>query len=123
AAFLSIFVDPLERRFGLPRAAGAALTLLVVGGLLAGLVALAWPTLRDQLRLIREQLPTFLAQAEATLAGVVEDVGGRLGNGEVTLDDVGQEIGARVPQVVGHALPIVGSVAGAVGGAVLVLFV
>ncbi len=123
AAFLSIFVDPLERRFGLPRAAGAALTLIVIGGLLAGLAVLAWPTLSEQLRLIRLQLPAFLAKTEAAIASVVEDVAGRLGNGDMTLEDVGHELGERVPQVVGRAIPIVGTVAGAVGGAVLVLFV
>ena len=75
---LSGGVDMLVKRVRMRRGIAAVLITLVFFGLLAGLGALLAPTLRDQTRDLKQQLPraldrfeTWLTSSEAELAGAI----------------------------------------------------
>jgi predicted PurR-regulated permease PerM len=64
ASFLSIFVDPLQRRFGMRRSLAGPLVMVGFFAVLGILLFLAWPTLASQLATVSRQLPEAIGNAE-----------------------------------------------------------
>jgi predicted PurR-regulated permease PerM len=122
ASFLSIFVEPLHDR-GISRAVAAPALLILLTALFAGLFAVAWPTLREQFDLIHEQLPPAMANVQSWFEGRVASVAGTLGENEV---EVQQQLRTRmrteVSGLIGGAMPLLNTAAGAISGLFLVLF-
>lgn len=122
ASFLSIFVEPLHEK-GVSRAISAPVVLVLLTAVFAGLAVLAWPTLREQFILIQEQLPPALEGVqdwfEQQLAAVAVTFGDEEGA-------VGREFRTRVSTeltgIVGGAMPLLNTAAGAIAGFFLVIF-
>jgi predicted PurR-regulated permease PerM len=121
ASFLSIFVEPLHDR-GVKRAIAAPLVLLIMLLAIAGLFVIAWPTLREQIIIIQDELPQALDSFEnwvrAQLTVITGSVGGDADNLEAQLRE-GLDTG--VTGLIGGALPLLNTAAGAVSGFVLVV--
>jgi len=115
ASFLSIIVEPLERR-GVKRAISAPLVLLLLLALFAGLFALIWPTLSEQFTLIRRELPAAIASAQTWFEKQMSSL---------SAAPVGQPerkpIAISVSTMLGGTLPLLNSLFGAITGTVLVL--
>jgi predicted PurR-regulated permease PerM len=122
ASFLSIFVDPLQRRLGFPRATAAVAVLLVVLGSLAGVGFLAWPTLGEQFELLREQLPRVVDQVGLWVQRQFRAVAGEFGVPPDGMDAIRERLSAEAGAIIAGALPLLNTVVGAVTGFFLVLF-
>jgi predicted PurR-regulated permease PerM len=122
AAFLSIFVDRMQQ-FGAPRAVAALTVLVVVVGGLIGAVMLAWPTLQDQLAVIRMRLPEAVGEVTTWLERQYEAITGELGqpDGRIT-DQLRVRMEDELAGVVAGALPLLNTVVGAVAGFFIVVF-
>lgn len=122
ALFLSIFVDRLEA-LGVPRAVAAVLVLFVLLALLGGLFFLSWPTLRDQLMVIRRELPEAVADVERWARAQYMAVTGEVGRPRPELAEQLQDrLGREAVDIVAGALPLLNTVVGAVFGLFVVVF-
>jgi predicted PurR-regulated permease PerM len=123
ASFLSIFVEPLHRR-GVSRAVASPGVLILFLLVFAGLGVLAWPTLREQFVLIQQQLPQAVEGVQLWFEEQLAAVAGALGDEEGVL--VGDELRTRVTTelggLVGGAMPLLNTAAGAISGMLLVIF-
>mgnify|MGYP001190342076 CR=1 FL=1 len=119
--FLSFFVDQLEE-VGFPRALAAILVMLALLGVLVGLGALAWPTLKAQFITIRRELPAALSDVERWLRTQYQAITGQVGapNGQVVAQ-LQDRLGREVANVVAGALPLLNTVVGAVAGLLIVV--
>lgn len=121
AAFLSIFVDRLER-LGAPRVVAVMTVVVVTIALSVGLWALTWPTLREQLSVIREQLPRALAEVGAWLQEQYEAATGEFIEAEPELwERFRSRASEELAGIVGGALPLLNTVVGTVAGTLVVL--
>src|SRR5690606_14624348 len=68
ASFLSLFIDPLEARFGWRRSVAGPLVLLLLVLVMGGMLILAWPTLAAQLSQVSRDLPEVIGNAESWLS-------------------------------------------------------
>ena len=120
--YLSFWVDLLVDRVGLRRGIAAPLVLLLSVALLVGLFALLWPTLKDQLSTVREQLPRALERVSDWARGVFSSMGAE---GVTPSVDVEQQLQQRLRQeaggIVGGALPLLNTLVGALFGIFVVL--
>jgi predicted PurR-regulated permease PerM len=122
ASFLSIFVEPLHDR-GVKRVIAAPLVLLVLTLVMTGLFLLAWPTLRDQFLIIQEQLPPALDRAQRWLRAQAATVTGVVGADAGELEDeLRTRMGSELSGMIGGALPLLNTAAGAISGFFLVVF-
>lgn len=127
ASFLSIAVRPLER-LRIPRLVAAPVVFLIWLGSLAGLVALVWPLMQEQLGMLRQQLPDAISKLLSWIEGSLTAINSEIGEPSETGDgtDFGEQFHdgiARLAQrLVSGALPIVGTVFGALGGVLVILF-
>ncbi len=120
--YLSFWVDLLVDRVGVRRGIAAPLVLLLSIALLVGLFLLLWPTLKDQLSTVREQLPRALERVSDWARGVFSSMGAE---GVAPDVDVEQQLQQRLRQeaggIVGGALPLLNTVVGAMFGVFIVL--
>jgi predicted PurR-regulated permease PerM len=122
ASFLSIFVEPLHRR-GVSRALSAPLILVLITAIVAGMFVLAWPTLREQFFLIQQQLPPAIDRLQGWIEAQVEALTGSLGEPGVAMEhQLRTRVGSEFTGLVGGALPLLNTAAGAVFGFFLVVF-
>jgi len=122
ASFLSIFVDWLEAQ-GVPRWAGALVVLAALAVLGAAGCVLLWPTLRAQAIQLQEQLPPALAEIGARLEQQSAARPGQFGAPAESLEErVRERVMAELANLLTGALPLLNTVIGAVGGALIVFF-
>lgn len=123
ASFLSLVVDPLEKRLGLRRAIAAPLALATIIALFAILVAFTWPILQEQFGTVRTQLPAAMERAQDWTSEHVSSLTGSLGPAG---DDVQERMRARATEefadLIGGTIPLLNTVLGAMTGLVLVVF-
>lgn len=122
ASFLSIFVDPLQQRFGMRRALAGPLVLLVFFAILGTLLFLAWPTLATQLATVSRQLPEAIGNAEEWLAQQFRTLFGRGRAGEAVEAEVRSRAAVEFAELVGGTIPLLNTVIGALTGLLLVTF-
>jgi predicted PurR-regulated permease PerM len=122
ASFLSIFVEPMHER-GLSRTVAAPLVLITLVAIFTALGLLAWPTLREQFHLIQEQLPRAIDDAQQWFEGQVEAVAGTLGDTDGTMqEELRTRMSTEMTGLIGGAMPLLNTAAGAISGFFLVLF-
>jgi predicted PurR-regulated permease PerM len=120
AAFLSVFVDRLEK-LGAPRSVAALTVMVLALGLLAGIWALSWPALQDQIALVREELPAAAADFGVWLQDQYDAVTGEFGDAAMWAE-LQERVSHQLTGVLAGALPLLNTAAGAVAGALIVLF-
>jgi predicted PurR-regulated permease PerM len=123
AAFLSIFVDRLQR-IKVPRVVGGPLVLLAFLGLIVGLGAAAWPMLRDQVSELGETMPQMIERAGDWVSQQYSAMAGRLMDTDApraTLD-LREQLREGVTPLVRGAIPVLGSIGGAIVSGLVVLF-
>jgi predicted PurR-regulated permease PerM len=121
ASFLSIFVEPLNDR-GVKRAIAGPLVLLILLLGVVGLFVVAWPTLREQFMLIQDELPRTIDAAEDWLREQLAAVTGSMGGDAADIEQQLREgFGGEVSGLIGGALPLLNTAAGAISGLVLVI--
>lgn len=121
ASFLSIFVEPLHER-GVSRAIAAPLVLLILLLMLIGLSVLAWPTLREQIVIIQQQLPPAIDALEAWFRQQLTLITGSVGRDADDLEDqLRDSFDTGVTGLIGGALPLLNTAAGAISGFVLIV--
>lgn len=122
--FFSAFTGWLEKRGGLPRLVALGLVLLALTGLTVGFWILLWPILSEQLSTVGRDLPQVAQQATEWVQAQYRSVAGEVG---ATGSDVEEEVRSRlsdqVGSLLGGAMPILNSVAGALTGLLLVLVI
>jgi predicted PurR-regulated permease PerM len=122
ASFLSIFVEPLHDR-GVSRALSAPLVLVGIVVLFGLFGVLAWPTLHGQFDVIQERLPPAVDSAINWIEDRVAGVSGALGEpGEAVESEFRTRMTTEMTGLVGGALPLLNTAAGAVAGFFLVIF-
>ncbi|CAN5890812.1 AI-2E family transporter [soil metagenome] len=122
ASFLSIFVEPLHDR-GVKRALSAPLILIIMIAVAVGLFMLAWPTLRDQFDVIREQLPPAIEGVQHWFEQQVAAVAGTLGDQDGAVErQFRSRMGSELSGLVGGAMPLLNTAVGAISGFFLILF-
>lgn len=118
AAFLSIFVDKLER-WRVPRFWSAIGVTLGLIGILTGIWLLVWPTLGEQFELIRQQIPQSIDRvnnwAQRHLSGVT-------GMQNPVKQIQGGIAGDQVIALASGALPIFHTVLGGISAVFLGIF-
>jgi predicted PurR-regulated permease PerM len=120
-------VSWLERR-GVPRILGTLGLVLAFFGVLVGLGLLIAPRVGEQVQEIQQQLPDAVRQAEQWLHGQhgwVEQIVGPISGGQATQGTSAgprETLAQRVAGLAGHFFTIFSSVAGAVGSAVVIVF-
>ena len=122
AAFLSIPVGLLER-LRVPRVIAALISALGVIAILAGLIALAWPTLAEQLGIIRARLPEALLQLVEWGQRLFLRVAGELGDPDPeTIQELRDGLMEQFGALVVGALPVLNTFFGAIAGAAVAFF-
>jgi predicted PurR-regulated permease PerM len=122
ASFLSIFVEPLHER-GVSRALSAPLVLILFTALFAGLGVLAWPTLQAQFILIQEQLPPAIEGVQRWFELQLATLAGTLGDDEGAVSEqLRSRVTTELSGLVGGAMPLLNTAAGAISGFFLVIF-
>ncbi|HEX6938979.1 MAG TPA: AI-2E family transporter [Longimicrobiales bacterium] len=122
ALFLSIFVDRLEAA-GFPRAFAAVLVLVVLLTVVGALFLVAWPTLREQLLVIRRELPQAVGGVEAWFRAQYTAVTGEVGRPRPELAaQLRDRLGREAVDIVAGALPLLNTVVGAAFGIFVVVF-
>jgi predicted PurR-regulated permease PerM len=122
ASFLSIFVEPLKER-GVSRAVSAPLVLVIITLSFAALFVLAWPTLREQFAMIQQELPPALSRVQAWIEEQVAALTGTLGEpGAAVEEQLRTGMGTQVTGLIGGALPLLNTAAGAIAGFFLIIF-
>jgi predicted PurR-regulated permease PerM len=122
ASFLSIFVEPLHDR-GMSRAISGPLVLITIVVLFGVLGVLAWPTLTEQFEVIRERLPRAIESAVEWLEERAVGISGALGEpGEAVESEFRTRMTTEMTGLVGGALPLLNTAAGAVAGFFLIIF-
>jgi predicted PurR-regulated permease PerM len=122
ASFLSIFVEPLKER-GVSRAVSAPLVLVIITLSFAALFVLAWPTLREQFAMIQQELPPALSRVQAWIEAQVAALTGTLGEpGAAVEEQLRTGMGTQVTGLIGGALPLLNTAAGAIAGFFLIIF-
>ncbi|HEX6135959.1 MAG TPA: AI-2E family transporter [Longimicrobiales bacterium] len=120
ASFLSIFVEPLQKR-GISRAVSAPLVLILLVGVFVLFFLLTWPTLRAQFAMIQQQLPPAIdaiqAWIERQLAGILTTVGATEEIERALRSRMSTELGG----LIGGTLPLLNTALGAVTGFALVV--
>jgi predicted PurR-regulated permease PerM len=120
--FLNVCARPL-RALRVPHVLAVPIAFVMWLGLLSGLVALAMPVLRDQVELLRDQLPQAISKLLATLQSMVAGVTSELGEPPTDLmSELGSEAGRLTRGLISGALPVLGSVVGALGAVVVIAF-
>jgi len=121
AAFLSIFVDRLER-FNAPRTVAVMTIVVATLGLLLGAWMLTWPTLQQQAAVIREQLPQALTEIAVWIQSRYDMATGELINAEPQFwEQLRARAGEELAGLVGGALPLLNTVVGAVASLLVVI--
>jgi predicted PurR-regulated permease PerM len=121
ASFLSIFVEPLHR-VGVNRAISAPLVLIVILLAFAALFVMAWPTLREQFELIREQLPPTIENVQRWFEEQVAAIAGTLGDEEGAVQrQLRTRMSSEFSGIIGGAMPLLNTALGAISGFFLVL--
>lgn len=122
ASFLSIIVGWLEK-VGIPRGLAAPVVLLSVVALIGGLFYLAWPALREQLMIVQRQVPEAIGDVERWFERQYQGITGQFGEPDQALvEQIRQRWEAEAGRVVGGALPLLNTLAGAVAGLFIVVF-
>ncbi len=122
ASFLSIFVDWLEAQ-GVSRLVGALVVLVALAVLGAGGGVLLWPALREQAVQLQEQLPPALAEITAWFERQYMALTGQFGAPVEPIEErVRERVMAEAANLLTGALPLLNTVIGAVGGALIVFF-
>src|SRR5690606_23883018 len=114
ASFLSLFISPLETRFGWRRSVAGAAVLVVLILISGGLLVLAWPTLAEQMSQVSRDLPGVIGQAEAWLSGQFRAITGTFGaTGEVVEERLRYRAASELADLVGGTIPLLNTVLGA----------
>jgi predicted PurR-regulated permease PerM len=122
AAFLSIFVDRLQR-IKVPRVVGGPLVLLAFVGIIVGLGAAAWPMLRDQLSELGDTLPQALERAGDWIGRHYAELTGRLMDGERSFAiDLREQLSNAATQLVRGVMPVLTSIGGVIISGLVVIF-
>ena len=123
ASFLSLFIDPLEARFGWRRSVAGPLVLLLLVLVMGGMLILAWPTLAAQLSQVSRDLPEVIGNAESWLSNQFRSLFGMFSaTGEVVEERVRYRAAEELADLVGGTIPLLNTVLGALTGFVLVTF-
>lgn len=122
ALFLSIFVNPLVR-WGVPRLLAVLFVILALLSVAAFLGWLIWPTLREQVNLVRVELPGALEDVATWVQARYREITGEVdvGVSEAGLTD-GVQAGTRevVGRIMAGALPLLQTATGIFVGVFLV---
>jgi predicted PurR-regulated permease PerM len=123
AAFLSVFVDPLHRHLKIPRVLAVLAVMLTLIAALAGLVWLAYPSLQEQVPLIRRELPEAFDRIRDWIGTRYQQLTGEFGEPDIELEDtLRQRLLEEGGAIVGGALPLLTTFAGAIAGVLIVIF-
>jgi predicted PurR-regulated permease PerM len=114
---LSAGTTRLERR-GVPRAVGAALTLLGGLSVLAGILALVIPTLIDQVNAFVDDVPAIVHDLESTIGDITGDRPSEVGD---SIQEFLQRYTDKPERLIGPITSIGFSVAGVFGALILML--
>jgi predicted PurR-regulated permease PerM len=121
--FLTVFVDRLVA-WGVPRAAGVGGVLLALVVVVAGFSVVVWPTLRDQLTVLGQELPGVVEEVRGLAEAQYRGLTGRVGEPATDLEDqVRSGLAAQLGAIVGGAIPVISTALGALAGALVVLAV
>lgn len=122
ASLLAIPVGWAER-LGLPRSVAAPIILLLAIGLLILAATALWPTVREQLSVVRADLPAAVDQLGRWAERQYQIMTGQLGRPDDKLVEMArQRATAEAAGVIGGAIPLLNTLAGAVFGVFVVLF-
>jgi predicted PurR-regulated permease PerM len=122
AAFLSVFVDPLHR-IGVPRVLAVLTVLLGLIGLLVGVGWLAYPSLQEQVPIIRREIPEAFEQVRQWLLTQYQNLAGEFGEPDPDIQDtIRERVLEDIGTIIGGALPLLTTFAGAVAGLLIVIF-
>jgi predicted PurR-regulated permease PerM len=121
--FLSVFVDRVEQ-WSVPRPAALAIVLVALVALAWTFLLLVWPTVREQMTMLGQQLPEAVEGAGRWLREQGRTLSGHVGEPANDLED---ELRARMREqtgtIIGGALPIINTALGAIAGVLVVLAV
>ena len=120
ASFLSIFVDRLDDH--MPRWTATLLVFLTWLGLIVGFFFLVWPSLQDQVALVRREVPQIIQQVSGWVEGQMSAFSGNGAPAEEFRQQMNQRLGTEAANIVAGALPLLNTVLGALTGALIVLF-
>lgn len=121
ALFLSVFVDPLVER-GLRRVVAALIVLAALAGLVTAFFMLLWPTIREQLGVVAQDLPRAAEEIGTWVQRQYQAVAGSLGEEDAAMEDrLRQNLTEELGTVLGGALPVLNTALGALAGALVVL--
>lgn len=122
ALFLSIFVDRLEHA-GVNRVLGGVGVFAIVIGGLVGLALISWPTLQEQIQIIRVQLPQAVSDVTQWVEAQYLAITGELGRPDAEFqEEIETRLREEVAEAVAGALPLLNTVVGAVAGTLIALF-
>ena len=120
--YLSFWVDLLVERVGLKRGLAAPLVLLVSIAVLVGLFVLLWPTLKEQLGTVREQLPRALERVSRWARGVFSSMGAEdVGQAQSVEDQLRQRLRQEAGGIIGGALPLLNTLVGGIFGVFVIV--
>ena len=120
--YLSFWVDLLVDRVGMRRGLAAPLVLLATIAVLVGLFLLLWPTLKEQLGTVREQLPRALERVSRWLRGVFLSMGAEdVGQSATVEEQLRRRLRQEASGIVGGALPLLNTLVGGLFGVFVVL--
>ncbi len=120
--YLSFWVDLAVNRFGIRRGIAAPLVLLVSIAILVGLFVLLWPTLKEQLSTVREQLPRALERVSNWARSVFSSMGGENVAQTASVEDqMRQRLRQEAAGIIGGALPLLNTLVGALFGVFVVV--
>jgi predicted PurR-regulated permease PerM len=122
AAFLSVFVDRLER-LRVPRAVAAPLVLILFLATIVGLAAAAWPELKRQASELQQQGPKAI---ERVWNWFYEQYQSLLGRAGTRADAIEEQLGSTGEDLVGKlasgVVPVLTSVGGALSAMLIITF-
>ncbi|MHB1170435.1 MAG: AI-2E family transporter [Longimicrobiales bacterium] len=123
ASFLSLFIDPLEARFGWRRSVAGPLVLLLLVLIMGGVLVLVWPTLEAQVSRVSRDLPAVIGSAESWLSEQFRSLFGTFSaTGDVVEARVRYRAAEELADLVGGTIPLLNTVLGALAGLLLVTF-
>ncbi|MBW3534709.1 MAG: AI-2E family transporter [Gemmatimonadetes bacterium] len=121
ALFLSVLVDPLVER-GLPRIVATLLVVLALAGLFAGCFVVVWPTIREQLGVVAQDVPRAVDDLVTWVQRQFEAVSGQLADGDVDMEArLRENLTQEMASILGGAMPVLNTAMGAVAGGLVVL--
>lgn len=121
ALFLSYFVDPLVR-WGIPRTVAVIGVVLILIALVVFLAVLAWPTLNEQIIIVRAEFPGAVDDVTDWIQKEYNKILGEVGQPNTAAPQIRSWVEQGLSNALAGALPFLNTAIGAVVGILLLFF-